>query len=147
MATKKAASKSAPEVLTISAEQFLAGMKRFSTVCDFVEREMRKVPTDNPAALSGVRYDDSNEAESSAPKASPSVEEMALEMRSIAQDVAKQAETIRERMTTGGVTIDNAAGSALCATRGPIKDYVDLTTHFLFSIRRDLETINQYING
>jgi hypothetical protein len=124
------------QVLKLSPEVVLDGLKRFGTVCDYVESQMRK---DREPAGVGQALD----TITSQPKPIPSVEEMAIEMRSLAQDVAVQAEAIRIRMTNGGNS--EAAGNA--PTQGPIKDCVDSTTHYLFSIRRDLEMINQYVNG
>lgn len=142
--TKKTARSAAPKTLTISAEQFMAGLKRFGSVCDYVEREMSKGQVDE-RALDQVRQQQATQP----PKPSPSAEQMAAEMRSLAQDVAEQAGAIRTRLMCGGSVPGQGTdvNNALAPTQGPLKDYVDGTTHFLFSIRRDLDAINQYTNG
>lgn len=130
--------------LEITPEQLMNGINRFAKVCDFVERQMPTSQTQEelypaPRQLAPQAP--------SAPKPTPSVEQMAGEMRSVAEDIAKQASAIRERLTMGANTPDEASAGNAVASQGPLKDYVDGTMHFLYSIRRDLDTINQYAIG
>lgn len=144
--------KKAPHVVEIQVtqEQLLGGLQRFGTVCDYVESQMRKEREQN-TTLERVVHDNVREvmgqAMQSAPKPSPSVEQMAHEMRELARDVAKQAEATRQRLTMGAEVPNGEGANGAVATQGPLKDYVENTTNLLFSIRRDLDTINQYAIG
>lgn len=150
MAVKKAVKKRvsvAAEVgcMTIPAETLLAGLKRFGTVCEYVEREMYRRPLQRDDAPQEALQP--SLAPPQAPQSAVGVEQMAYEVRSLAQDVQKQAEAIRLHLTTGGNNTVEGANAAASPTRGPIKDCIEGTGNLLFSIRRDLDTIAQYVSG
>lgn len=148
MATTKAArlKKDKVEVITISADQFLAGVNRFNNVCEFVERQMDRQPRE----LAGVSNEQRQAAAPIPPKPAPvaGVEQMAYDLRGLAADVQKQAETIRLHLTNGGSPNQLQEGAQCSApTMGPIKDALDLAASYLFSVRKDLDMIAQYTIG
>jgi hypothetical protein len=138
--------------LSLTPEMVMGGLRRFGTVCDFVESQMRKEQSGDVAecSFSKARSSVGGAAVPSAPKSPtpepiPSVEMSAADMRALAKDVASLAEAIWLRLN-GGSSVE-AVNGGVGPTLGPIKDSISITIQSLLSIRQDLDAINQYTMG
>ena len=143
MATaKKTATKS--HTVSIPATQVMAALARFGTLCDYVERDMRR---------SDVGYPATEAPQPSKLKGAPleklcSVEQTAYEVRNFAQDIQKAVEDLRAKLCYGGGQ-GQAVGenNSVAPSMGPIKDTLNATQCLLASIHRDLIAISDYISN
>jgi hypothetical protein len=156
MATKKAAKKASArtaagkDYINIGSPEFHKSIDRLTEAMKLIVRARTFDP--DAADLRAVREAISPHLPPSSPSTSApakpiGVEGLIINLRELTSDIAKQAEHIRVNLYNGpsAVKAEGTAGQA--PTQGPIKDALEYTTAMLYSIRRDLDAISQYLDS
>lgn len=147
MATKAAAKrgKVAVEtaVITITPEQFKAGLERFGRICDYVEREAhnRGAGIGTAAAAPAPRLDIS----SNPPSQPDGAEQKARFVAEYSAKVYAMAAEVRGRVLYGGGTPNEGCGKQVVPSEGPIKDALNETMANMDRVTSCLDDILRYI--
>lgn len=147
MATKAAAKrgKVAVEtaVITITPEQFKAGLERFGRICDYVEREAHN------RGAAGIGAPAAPQPRSDIPCASsPPQDGAEQKARFVAEYSAKvyaMAAEVRGRVLYGGGLPNEVCEKQVAPSEGPIKDALNATMANMDRVTSCLDDILRYI--